>query len=105
LPIAGKTGTAQGFQNRPWNDSSVFAAYSLDPAQPYTIGAYLEKSGYGSQAAAPVVKCMFTAIAGDVRLNPVRLSDPLDITSRAAAMPMQMPLTNCLAGQFGIVTE
>lgn len=105
LPLAGKTGTAQGFQNRPWNDSSVFAGYSLDPAQPYTVAAYLEKAGYGSQAAGPVVKCMFTAIAGDVRLNPVQLSDPLDLNSRVAAPPRQMPLTNCLAGQFGIATE
>ena len=31
LPIAGKTGTAQGFGNLPWNDSSAFGAYSLDP--------------------------------------------------------------------------
>ena len=29
-PIAGKTGTAQGRYSYPWNDSSVFAAFSLD---------------------------------------------------------------------------
>jgi penicillin-binding protein 2 len=105
LPIAGKTGTAQGFQSRPWNDSSGFAAYSRDITQPYTVAAYLEKAGYGSQGAAPVVKCLFSAMAGDVRLNPVFMSDPLDTSSRYAALPRQMPLTNCLAGQFGLVNE
>ena len=50
LPIAGKTGTAQGLGNLPWNDSSAFGAFSLDPAQPYSAFAYLEKAGYGSQA-------------------------------------------------------
>ena len=49
LPIAGKTGTAQGAGQYPWNDSSVFGAFSLDEDQPYTVVAYLEKSGYGSQ--------------------------------------------------------
>ena len=32
IPIAGKTGTAQGADNYPWNDSSVFAAFSVDDA-------------------------------------------------------------------------
>ena len=53
IPVAGKTGTAQGAGNYPWNDSSAFAAYSTDPERPFTVSAYLEKSGYGSQAAAP----------------------------------------------------
>ena len=56
IPLAGKTGTAQGAGNYPWNDSSAFAAYSRDSSRPYTVTAYLEKAGYGSQAAAPVVK-------------------------------------------------
>ena len=54
LPIAGKTGTAQGAASLPWNDSSAFGAFSLDPFRPFTVTAYLEKSGYGSRAAAPV---------------------------------------------------
>ena len=41
LPIAGKTGTAQGLGNLPWNDSSAFGAFSLDPSQPYSGFAYL----------------------------------------------------------------
>ena len=32
--------------------------------------AYLEKAGYGAQAAAPVAKCMFMALQGVVALQP-----------------------------------
>ena len=67
IPIAGKTGTAQGANNYPWNDSSVFSAFSIDDPRPYVVTAYLEKSGYGSQAAAPVVKCTFLALSGSAR--------------------------------------
>ena len=38
------TGTAQGFPSYPWNDSSVFAAVSLEDARPFTVVSYLEKS-------------------------------------------------------------
>ena len=47
-PIAGKTGTAQGRFSYPWNDSSVFAAFSLDSDRPWTVVSYLEKAGFGS---------------------------------------------------------
>ena len=44
----------------PWNDSSVFAAVSLEPSRPFTVVSYLEKSGYRvARAPAPVVKCMY----------------------------------------------
>lgn len=96
LPIAGKTGTAQGAASLPWNDSSAFAAFSLDPGRPYTVAAYLEKSGYGSQAAAPVTKCMFLALDGRVPLAPVMLSDPLDLQSTVAAPERSLPDPRCL---------
>lgn len=105
MPIAGKTGTAQGLGNQPWNDSSAFAAYSLDPERPYTVAAYLEKAGYGSRAAAPVVKCMFLALAERAPMHPVLLSDPLDVTQPTAALERQLPSTSCMAGQYGFVTE
>ena len=98
LPIAGKTGTAQGFGNLPWNDSSAFGAFSLDGSQPYTVYAYLEKAGYGSQAAAPVVKCIFTALAGDYRYDDVRPADPLDKASFAVAPPTSLRNPLCLVG-------
>ena len=73
IPVAGKTGTAQGKGNYPWNDSSAFTAFSLDDNDPYVITAYLEKAGYGSQAAAPVVKCAFMMLSGSIRSAPVRV--------------------------------
>jgi penicillin-binding protein 2 len=103
IPIAGKTGTAQGAGNYPWNDSSAFAAYSRDPERPYTVVAYLEKAGYGSQAAAPVVKCMFLQLSGLVAADPVRLSDPLDTSSTDPAPEKWMPDTSCFAGRFSDV--
>lgn len=105
LPIAGKTGTAQGAGQYPWNDSSVFGAFSLDNSQPYTIVAYLEKSGYGSKAAAPVVKCVFSVIAEEIRPDPVLPSDPLDVNSPYTAAPKELADTTCLGGYDGSIRE
>ena len=84
---AGKTGTAQGMGSLPWNDSSVFGAFSEDKRWPYTVVAYLEKSGFGAKAAAPVTKCVFLAIAHQVKTDPVQVSDPLNLYSTVAAPP------------------
>jgi penicillin-binding protein 2 len=98
LPIAGKTGTAQGFGNLPWNDSSAFGAFSLSPRSEYKYAAfaYLEKSGYGSQAAAPVVKCMYIALAGKYRFDPINVADPLNTSSNLAAQPTYLRNPSCL---------
>jgi penicillin-binding protein 2 len=100
IPISGKTGTAQGAGNYPWNDSSAFAAYSRDPSRPYTVTAYLEKSGYGSQAAAPVVKCMFLQMSGIAPTDPVELSDPLDPNATVAAPERVLRDQACYNGRF-----
>ena len=63
--------------------------------------AYLEKSGYGSQAAAPVVKCTFLALSGKTPMEPVVQSDPLDLNSTRAAPPMQLADTSCYTARFG----
>jgi penicillin-binding protein 2 len=103
IPIAGKTGTAQGANNYPWNDSSVFTGFAVDPsteslgpndADPYVITAYLEKAGYGSQAAAPVVKCLFLALSDPTRMDPVDLSEPLDLDAVVSAPEQSMPGTS-----------
>lgn len=96
IPIAGKTGTAQGQANQPWLDSSVFAAFSRTPDLPYTVAAYLEKAGFGSESAAPVVKCMFMALGGAVGTDPVQPSMRLDITSTQVAAPMALADPMCL---------
>jgi penicillin-binding protein 2 len=100
IPLAGKTGTAQGAGNYPWNDSSAFVAYSRDPSRPYTVSAYLEKAGYGSQAAAPVVKCMFLQMSGLEASDPVVLSEQLDTSSNVPAQPTRLTDTTCFDGRF-----
>ncbi|MEL6891608.1 MAG: penicillin-binding transpeptidase domain-containing protein [Actinomycetota bacterium] len=103
IPIAGKTGTAQGANNYPWNDSSAFAGYSIDREHPFTVTAYLEKAGYGSQAAGPVVKCMFMQLSGAVEADPVVLSDPLNTEAISPAGPKTLSDTSCFAGRFSQV--
>lgn len=105
LPIAGKTGTAQGFGNLPWNDSSAFGAFSKNPDKPYTVYAYLEKSGYGSRAAAPVVKCIFTALAQRTRVDPAVPADPLDRSSVAPATSQSLTNPLCLVGSGSTVRD
>ncbi|WP_116998026.1 penicillin-binding transpeptidase domain-containing protein [Desertimonas flava] len=104
IPLAGKTGTAQGANSYGWNDSSVFAAFNYNdpnPAHTYTVVAYLEKSGFGSRAAAPVVKCMFMGLADQARLPIPSLSEPLDLDSDRAAVDWPRTGTECMAGSDG----
>jgi penicillin-binding protein 2 len=101
IPLAGKTGTAQGAGNYPWNDSSAFAAFSIDESQPFVMSAYLEKSGYGSQAAAPVVKCSFLAMSGIAPMDPVVPSDPLVVDGTEAAPEQRLADTSCFASRGG----
>ena len=96
VPIAGKTGTAQGFQNLPWNDSSAFGAFSIDGRVPYSVFAYLEKSGYGAVAAAPVAKCIFLALSGKWKMDDVIPADPLDTASTMAAASSKLRNPLCL---------
>ncbi|CAN5798772.1 penicillin-binding protein 2 [soil metagenome] len=106
IPVAGETGTAQAASSYPWEDSSAFAAFSMDETRPYTVAAYLEKSGYGSQGAAPVVKCMYLALSGLTVTQPVTLSDPLDIDSTEVAAPAAVAAPKCLkATNFDPTTD
>ncbi len=100
VPLAGKTGTAQGYENLPWNDSSAFGAFSLNPDVPYSAYAYLEKSGFGSQAAAPVVKCVFLALSGRLRMDELVPAEPIDLASTLAATPTRLRSPSCLVGSF-----
>ena len=105
LPIAGKTGTAQGAASLPWNDSSAFAAFSKNGRIPYTAVAYLEKSGFGSRAAAPVVKCAFTALAGKTPIPSASPADPLDVNSVTPAGDQRLKNPLCLVGTGSSVRD
>ncbi len=97
IPVAGKTGTAQGRNNFPWNDSSAFTAYSIDSSRPYTVSAYLEKSGYGATAAGPVVKCMFLQMSGIAPTDSVELSLPLNVDQTFPTSPKKLADTSCFS--------
>ncbi len=96
IQVAGKTGTAQGFPSYPWNDSSAFAAFSIEPEQPFTVVSYLEKAGYGSLGAAPVVKCMYLALSEITPLDPPPIADPLDLDDDVAAHDMPEVDRGCM---------
>jgi penicillin-binding protein 2 len=96
IQVAGKTGTAQGRNSYPWNDSSAFGAYSIDPEHPWTVVSYLEKAGFGSTGAAPVVKCMFLALSGVTPLDPVAVSEPLDTTMEVPAESLPGVPVDCM---------
>ena len=87
IPIAGKTGTAQGPGSYPWNDSSVFAAFSLDDAAAVHRRVLPREVRVRLRGAAPVVKCMYLALSGITPLDPVNVSEPLDLDSTEPAPP------------------
>jgi penicillin-binding protein 2 len=101
FPIAGKTGTAQICTCQPEKDSSLFVGFGpLLPGQKpqYTIGAVIEKGGFGAEGAAPVVKCLFEAVSGQLPtpLAEPQQSDPLDPNSTQAGVLPPLADTSCV---------
>jgi penicillin-binding protein 2 len=101
FPIAGKTGTAQAGTNEPQKDSSLFVGFG--PVGPgtrpnYTIGAVIERGGFGAEGAAPVVKCLFDAVSGQVKtpLAEPQQSDLLDPNSTQAGVVPPLADTSCV---------
>jgi penicillin-binding protein 2 len=99
--LAGKTGTAQGRDSLPEYDSSAFVAFDSDnELEGYTVGAYIEKGGFGGAGSAPLVRCMFQAVYGQLtpeQIEDVELSDPLNIAQPTAAPIRFLPQANtCL---------
>jgi penicillin-binding protein 2 len=64
--VAGKTGTAQVSGNK--SDTSLFAAFAPAEAPQYAVAAVLEESGFGAEAAAPLVRRMLEALEDPTRL-------------------------------------
>jgi penicillin-binding protein 2 len=101
LLLAGKTGTAQGRDSLQENDSSAFVAFdSNNTTQGFTVGAYIEKGGYGGAGSAPLVKCMFLAVTGKLELgliDPVQISDTLNTAQLTPSKVQSLPPGNtCL---------
>ena len=59
--IVGKTGTAQVTGKA---DTSVFVSYAPANAPRYVVTAVLEESGFGADAAAPVVRHVYEYLSG-----------------------------------------
>jgi len=65
-PLASKTGTAEVNGKA---DSSLYVAYGPIGDPQYVVFAILEESGFGSQAAAPVVRRVLEPLAGQVPVS------------------------------------
>jgi penicillin-binding protein 2 len=59
--IVGKTGTAQVNGKA---DTSIFASYGPGESPRYAVAAVLEESGFGADAAAPVVRHIYEFLSG-----------------------------------------
>jgi penicillin-binding protein 2 len=101
FPIAGKTGTTQVDKSQPQKDSSLFVGFG--PVGPgtrpnYTIGAVIERGGFGAEGAAPVVKCLFNAVSGQLPtpLAEPQQSDPLDPNSTQAGVIPPLADSSCV---------
>ena len=100
MPIAGKTGTAQDAAQEGNKDDSLFAGYGPNggpgTAQ-YVVAAVVEDAGFGAWAAAPIVKCMFSALGDRSAMAPVAQSEPLDKTATTPTAIGPMPNSACMA--------
>ncbi len=61
VPLAGKTGTAEVTGKA---DTSLFASFGPVGSPQYAIVAVLEQSGFGADAAAPVVRHVWETVTG-----------------------------------------
>ena len=63
----------------------------------WAVGAVVEDGGFGAWAAAPIVKCIYAALADPSRLAPLSQSEPLDKTATTPTPVGPMPNSSCLA--------
>ena len=93
FPIVGKTGTAQSGDKATAKDSSLFVGFGpLGPGQSpqYTIGAVIERGGFGAEGSAPVVKCLFEGVSGTTKV-PLAEPQPSDPLNEASTVAAQLP--------------
>jgi penicillin-binding protein 2 len=89
MTVAGKTGTAQDFTKRSERDTSLFAAYGPFEDPRYTVVAVLERSGFGSESATPVVRRVFEGLS-DPSIIPVPEPAPfLDPAADFTQLPIE----------------
>jgi len=108
FPIAAKTGTAQSGNGEAANGSSRFVGFGpvrAGDTPQYTVGGIIEKGGFGADAAAPVVKCIFEALSGQNKtpLAEPQQSVPLDPNTLQVATLPPLADTSCLTINQGLV--
>src|SRR6202023_884114 len=84
FPVAGKTGTATTQEQQP---NSWFVGWGPLPKPQYLIAVVVQGGGFGSLAAAPVVRQGFDYLVAHPE-SPVRLAPP---TANAALLPPPAP--------------
>ena len=77
--IAGKTGTAQTAGKEAEFDTSLFVGFGPVGAPRYVVAAVLEQSGFGADAAAPVVRRIFESLGGFAPLPDVQDAPPVGV--------------------------
>jgi penicillin-binding protein 2 len=80
-PIAGKTGTAQTAGKQAQFDTSLFVGFGPVGSPKYVVAAVLEQSGFGAQAAAPVVRRVFESLGGFMPLPDVPPAPPVGVAA------------------------
>jgi penicillin-binding protein 2 len=74
FPIAAKTGTAQVKGKAP---TAVFGAFGPASDPHFAVSVFMEESGYGGSAAAPVARRLFDVLSGTVELPPAPMGGVL----------------------------
>lgn len=104
-PIWGKTGTAQ-IDSNDWNDTSLFASFGGPKENPskYAVASIIEKAGFGGQASAPTVRCIWTALSHPEvmpGLVPIVALDRTKVVPRQWTTPENFD-ASCLDVQFAL---
>jgi penicillin-binding protein 2 len=84
FPVAAKTGTAQVSGKAP---TAGFAAFGPAENPRYAVSVFMEESGYGGSAAAPVARRLFDVLSSTVPLpdaaQGLQVVDPEDLAPEA----------------------
>jgi penicillin-binding protein 2 len=105
FPIWGKTGTAQ-IDSRDDHDTSLFASFGgpKDEEPKYAVASILKQSGFGGQASAPLVRCIWTALMDEKNIPELPPVAPLDksiVVPRSWAVPTGFD-ASCLNVEFKV---
>ncbi len=76
-PVFGKTGTAQDVTELSENDTSLFSGFVDAPGARWSATAIVEKAGFGSETAAPIVRAVLQGMLTPGGIPPAPVAPPL----------------------------